>query len=101
MPSWAKVLAKIPNTEALALAPPVCIRTLMRSNGCPTKTTQMPPTPPDKNDFKADSGFLGGGGGGDSTASDDDIVWSSVVVVVVENQKRLRRQTSGSDQRQQ
>jgi hypothetical protein len=24
----------------------VCIRTLTRSNGCPTTTAQMPPTPP-------------------------------------------------------
>jgi hypothetical protein len=30
-------------------------RTLMRSRGCPTRTTQIPPTPPDRKLLRADS----------------------------------------------
>ena len=58
-PSLAKVWEAIPQT--LRVAPlPVCIRTLIKSRGCPTRTTQMPPIPPDRKLFKADSCFFFG-----------------------------------------
>ena len=57
-PSFRKVFDNIPTTDALARAvPPVCIRTLTRSSGCPTRTQHAPPTPPDMKDFRADSDF--------------------------------------------
>jgi hypothetical protein len=33
----------------------VCMRTFIRSNGCPTSTTQMPPTPPDRKLLRAEA----------------------------------------------
>mmetsp|Transcript_13266 Transcript_13266/g.30492 ORF Transcript_13266/g.30492 Transcript_13266/m.30492 type:complete len:103 (+) Transcript_13266:3-311(+) len=44
-------------TDVEADALPVCILTLTRSRGWPTSTQQAPPTPPDKKDLSADSGF--------------------------------------------
>jgi hypothetical protein len=38
-----------------ALAAEVCIRTLTRSNGCPTRTAHAPPTPPATKDLSAES----------------------------------------------
>lgn len=49
----------MPNTELLD-APPVCMRTLTRSSGWPTRTAHAPPTPPDINDLTALSDFLAG-----------------------------------------
>merc|ERR1719503_131659 len=44
-------------TDVEADALPVCILTLTRSRGWPTSTQQAPPTPPDRKDLSADSGF--------------------------------------------
>ena len=58
IPSFRNVLDSIPNTELLLMdAPPVCIRTLTRSRGCPTSTQHAPPTPPEMKDFRAESDF--------------------------------------------
>ena len=57
-PSFASVCLNSPNTEDDADAPPVCIFTLIRSNGWPTITVHIPPTPPLKNDFNAESAVL-------------------------------------------
>ena len=55
-PSFRSVLDNIPKTELLAVAvPPVCILTLTRSRGCPTRTQHAPPTPPEMKDLRADS----------------------------------------------
>lgn len=48
------MLESIPNTDAPALeAPPVCMRTLTRSRGWPTRTQHAPPTPPEMKDLRA------------------------------------------------
>ena len=57
MPSVTNVFRSIPNTDALP-TPPVCIRTLTRSNGWPTSTAHTPPTPPDRKLLRADSAIL-------------------------------------------
>jgi len=49
----------MPNTELLD-APPVCMRTLTKSSGWPTRTAHAPPTPPDMKDLSALSDFLVG-----------------------------------------
>mmetsp|Transcript_4396 Transcript_4396/g.12390 ORF Transcript_4396/g.12390 Transcript_4396/m.12390 type:complete len:206 (+) Transcript_4396:736-1353(+) len=61
MPSLAKVLRKTPKVDSCRLD--VCIRTLTRSNGWPTATTQAPPTPPDRKLLTAESGLAAGLGG--------------------------------------
>lgn len=49
----------MPNTELLD-APPVCMRTLTKSSGWPTRTAHAPPTPPDMKDLSALSDFFVG-----------------------------------------
>ena len=45
----------MPKTLSLAVvAPPVCMRTLTRSRGWPTRTQHAPPTPPERNDLRAE-----------------------------------------------
>lgn len=73
MPSVTNVFRSIPNTDALP-TPPVCIRTLTRSNGWPTSTAHTPPTPPDRKLLRADSGF-----------GSDVCISSFVMVVVIHN----------------
>lgn len=60
MPSLLIVVDSIPNTELLDPPPPVCMRTLTKSSGWPTRTAHAPPTPPEMKDLSADSDFLAG-----------------------------------------
>lgn len=79
-PSLRIVLDSMPNTDALAVeAPPVCIRTLTRSRGWPTRTQHAPPTPPAMKDLSADSDL------GSSILGEAGLVGfvSSFVVMVV------------------
>ena len=44
----------IDTTLCVVLVVEVCIRTLIRSNGCPIRTENAPPTPPDMNEMSND-----------------------------------------------
>jgi len=57
-PSLRNVLESMPKTELELVAAPalaVCMRTLTRSRGWPTRTQHAPPTPPAIKDLRADS----------------------------------------------
>mmetsp|Transcript_1149 Transcript_1149/g.2511 ORF Transcript_1149/g.2511 Transcript_1149/m.2511 type:complete len:128 (+) Transcript_1149:818-1201(+) len=57
-PSLRNVLESMPKTELELVAAPalaVCMRTLTRSRGWPTRTQHAPPTPPEMKDLRADS----------------------------------------------
>ena len=80
-PSFAIVLESIPKTEAPAVAPPVCIRTLIRSSGWPTNTQHAPPTPPEMKDLSAERDDDLGSALQHSCCEADSVV--SILVVMV------------------